>query len=364
VPARPSPKSLTPRTLEESLARAEARSLYLIEGGEKKGTDRIAIARCAELIRARVLGPEAADADWNETILSGEKIPLAVALDAALTLPLLGGRRLVVVRAAGEVTPAREEAAQKEQIAAIQRVAVEGSPAVLVFVDPPLDGRLKVHKALREAACVVVCASPDPAAMPSWIAESAREAKLSLARGTAEALAEIVGPDTLAARQEIEKLSIYVSSRPAAERAATPADVAAVGRGGALADSWKMADAVASLDEAKALRLARDLMDGGEEPIALIGALAFRARGMLEASEAFGRRVPIPGILAQVRAWGAFRDILAGHVARYDAAGLLEGLRSLYRADRACKSGSDPRETLLTLISRLIRLAAGAPVRL
>ena len=362
---RAAARPLTPERLEEALGRGEIRPLYLLEGGEKKeGTDRIAVGRCVEALRAAVLGRDAPEPDWNETILAGERVSLAEALDAAATLPLLGGRRFVLVRAAGELSSAREDAAQKEQVALIERAAEAASPAVLVFVEPPLDGRLKVHKALREAACIVTCVSPDPAGMPAWIREEARRAGLALASGGAEALAEVVGPDTLAARMEIEKLQLYLADRPKTARVAGVADIAAVARAGALADSWRMADAVAALDEAEALRLAREQVDAGEEPIALIGALAFRLRAMLEAAEAYGRRVPIAGILGQVRAWGPFRDVLAATVHRYDAAGLLEGLRELYRADRASKSGSDPRETLLSAISRIVRLARGTAARL
>jgi len=356
--------SSTPRALQGSLARAPAYPLYILEGEKGEPTDRLALERCLACIREKVLGPGASHGEteetWNLTILSGERVALAEILDAALTLPLFGGQRLVIVRGVSEISAAGDEAGQKVQVEGLRRMVGPEATAVVVLVEPPLDGRLKVHKALRERACVVSCSSPPPQEMPGWLVAEARDKGLELASETSRMLAAIVGTDTSKARQELEKLDLYLGGG-GGRRAVTPEDISAVVAGGAIADAWRLCDAVACLDEAEALRIARELIDRGDEAIALIGALAFRLRQMIQAAELHERRVPIPSILGEVRAWGGTRSAIEKHLRRYDPKGVPKGLCELYRADRSCKSGSEPREVLLSAVSRIIRTATGQP---
>src|SRR2546427_12734355 len=112
--------SSSPRALQESLARAPAYPLYILEGGEKReGTDRLALERCLGWIREKVLGPGAshgeAEEAWNLTILSGERGAVAEILDAALTLPLFGGQRRGLGRGGLEIHAACDWACQNGQ---------------------------------------------------------------------------------------------------------------------------------------------------------------------------------------------------------------------------------------------------------
>jgi DNA polymerase-3 subunit delta len=317
--------------------------------------DRVTLERCLSAIRRAVLG-ELED-EWNLTLISGEKASLSEMLDASRTLPLLGGRRLVIVRGIGELISAGDEPGQKEQVRWLRELARGGDPAVIVvLVEPPLDGRLRVHKALVESACIVECGPPSADQMPGWIAAEAREHGLKLGKETAETLAAVVGSDTTRARNEIEKLSLFVGDAPA-----TPADVSAVVSGGAIADAWRMCDEVARLDASGALRIARRLTHAGEEPLALLGALAFRLRQLLRAAEARQERQSVGAILGTIRAWGPTRSVIEQNLQRYDARGLLEGLRELHRADRAIKRGGEPSEELFAAIGRIVRLVAHGP---
>src|SRR5437867_1189152 len=263
--------SSTPRALQGSLARAPAYPLYILEGEKGEPTDRLALERCLACIREKVLGPGASHGEteetWNLTILSGERVALAEILEAALALPLFGGQRLGIVRGVSEISAAGDETGQKVQVEGLRRMVGPEATAVVVLVEPPLDGRLKVHKALRERACVVSCSSPPPQVMPGWLAAEARH-------------------------------------------------------------------------------------NGPELP---------SETSRIQAAELHERRVPIPSILGEVRAWGGTRSAIEKHVRRYDPKGVPKGLCELYRADRSCKSGSEPREVLLSAISRIIRTATGQP---
>lgn len=350
--------SLSPRALDKALESGRIDPLYILEGGDRKGeTDRISLGRCVERIRRAVL--PGGDDDWNLTVIATDRPALSEILDAALTFPLLGGQRLVLVRGATDIVTAKDEAGQKEQIETLRRIGEGGEgSSVLVLVEPPLDGRLKVHKALVENATIVSCAAPAPQEMPGWIEHESRDAGLSLAPGAAETLAAIVGSDTLRARQEIEKLSLYLSGEKSPRRV-TAEDVGTLAAGGALADAWRLCDAVASLDESEALRLARELTDAGEEPIALLGALAFRVRQMIQAGEAVREKVSIASIAGRLRLWGGTRQAIETNARRYAPGPLAGCLQRLHRADRAMKSGSDPREVLLSTVSTVIRAARG-----
>ena len=373
---------LTPRTLEEHLEQAgksgQFAPIYIVDGGAKnEGTDRIAISRAVSRIQQTVLpdGPS----EWSLTILSADRTSLSEILDCALTLPLFGERRLVLVRGVSDLSCAKDDAGQKEQIDTLRRIGRVGAgekvPTVLLFVEPPLDGRLKIHKAIVEHACVVSCKRPSIQEMPGWIAAEARAQGLELARGSAGTLAAIAGNDTGRARRELEKLSIYVGAgrtrgaphEPAGAdriaRAPTPADIAALAAGGTLADSWRLCDAIAALDEREALTLARELTTAGEEEIAILGAIAFRVRQMIQAAEAVDAGVPPSALASRLRIWGTAKDAIERNVRRYHPEGIASAPGMLLAADRSIKRGGDSREALYSAISGIIRAAAAREER-
>ncbi len=140
----------------------------------------------------------------------------------------------------------------------------------------------------------------------------------------------------------------------------TPEVVREVAASGGLLSGWEVADAILRRDRAAALAAARRLVDGGDEPIRIVGGLAWRARVMIQAKAllAEGRRAD-----EVVRATRAFyyRDALLQGLSRYTLEELLAFPATLLQADRTLKSRSiHPRAVLENLVDRLTGPSVGA----
>ncbi len=183
--------SRPPTPLLRALDREPWPTVILIAGED--GAGRQAAIRAVE----QRMPPEAVAIDRFEDE------PLARVLDAARTAPLLGGRRLVVVR----VTPGLIDRDEGRDAL----LAYLGNPpehAILILESAKIDKRLKWVKAVAAAGLVVECSRPREREMAAWIEREARDLGLRLRGDAIELLADCAGTDTGLARRELEKIAL------------------------------------------------------------------------------------------------------------------------------------------------------------
>ena len=181
-------------------------------------------------------------------------------IEEALTVPLFGGRRAVLVRAGS-----------RNIAAALEPVLAQPSNECRVIIEA---GDLKKSAPLRalcekaKAAAALPCYADNDAAVARLIDDEMREAKLSIAPDARATLVSLLGGDRLASRNEIRKLILYALGNERVELA----DVMAV-----VSDASDMAlDGV--LDAAFAGRTGETETEfakaraGGSSPAAIISA--------------------------------------------------------------------------------------------
>jgi DNA polymerase III delta subunit len=115
---------------------------------------------------------------------------------------------------------------------------------------------------------------------------------------------------------------------------------------------WELADFLASRRPKLALEFLDRLLRDGEEPLQILGALAWTYRKLIEASE-----------LRAANGWQAARalqmrsdqaELAVRHARQISKPRLLAGLRALQRADDRLKSGEkDSRAVMEFLVTEL-----------
>ncbi len=181
-------------------------------------------------------------------------------IEEALTVPLFGGRRAVLVRAGS-----------RNIAAALEPVLAQPSNECRVIIEA---GDLKKSAPLRalcekaKVAAALPCYADNDAAVARLIEDEMREAKLSIAPDARATLVSLLGGDRLASRNEIRKLILYAQGKERIELA----DVMAV-----VSDASEMAlDGV--LDAAFAGRTGETETEfakaraGGSSPAAILSA--------------------------------------------------------------------------------------------
>jgi DNA polymerase-3 subunit delta len=340
---RPStaPAGTVLRKLRKSLEKAWKPGLTVLTGADTYHLD----AAQRALIEHLAPGDES---ELALTVLGENKVDVAELVAAARSMPMFSSRRVVLLRDVamleGEPAPLLDYA---------------GSPpsgSHLLIRAPKLDLRRPLHKALAGAGKVLEFAPPaDPTgpAVQREVAALAAERGLELGRPVAALLADLCGGDLQRVTTELDKLEVWIGARE--ERAVRLEDARQVVFGGGTLSGWEVADAVLARDLRAGLGAVRRLVGSGDEPIRIVGGLAWRARTLLQAKAMLAGGVPGDKVVAAARAWRYRERFLAG-LKRYSLDELLAFPARLLEADRCLKSRSlDPRAVLESLVSDLIR---------
>lgn len=301
----------------------------------------------ARLIDAFV--PEAART-WAISRFSAERGETQSALDQARTLPMLSPQQLVFL----------EDAEHIEKLGDKSREAIVGDleaylkdPApftALVIEAEKLDMRMMLGKKLADLTLVVdVGLGEDQnertAAAAALAKALSREKGIEFEKGAAEDLAESVGGDLMRLKTEVEKLAAYAAERKVVKRE----DVAALVVSEKTATIWEVADLLSARQPKKALEFIDRLLRDGEEPVAMLGAMAWMYRKLIEASEV---RPGTSGWQAAkalgMRPEQAEMAIRNAH--KISKHRLLEGLRTLREADSRLKGGAKDARTVMEFL--------------
>jgi DNA polymerase-3 subunit delta len=282
-------------------------------------------------------------AGLEPVVVDGDRWEAGATADLA-TPSLLGGSRALLVTDA--------QGLPSDAIAEIRRYSSAPSPdarLVLVWVvgqrskGPPK----KITEALGPES-EVRRAMVDRKELPTWIAGRAKAIGLPGTPAGAAALVQTLGEDPAELDRALEQLA-----GSHAKEGLTPETVAAQFRGFGDRRVWELTDAAFAGDRSGALRTLVALLEGGDEPLAILGGIASRLRDLIRI-----RSLPPRTPTAQMaRAaglrfeWQARR--FAEQARRYEE-GELEAIHTeLAEADRLLKQGGTGDVVLPALVTTI-----------
>jgi DNA polymerase-3 subunit delta len=297
--------------------------------------------------------PEAART-WAVSRYSAGRGETQAALEQAQTMAMLSPQQVVFLENAEAVEKLGEKN-RDETVAQLEAYLKNPAPFTTLVVEATkLDQRMKWGKLLVEKTLVVQCGlGEEPAerhsAAVAFARAIAKEEGVEFEKGAAEDLAECVAADLTRLKTEIEKLATFVGEKKLIVRG----DISAMVISEKKATVWELADLIAARKSAKALEFLDRLLRDGEEPLPMVGAMAWMYRKLIEASEVKG--VSNGYQAARVLGMNAQQAELALQASRkIPKAQLLEGLRVLQKADDRLKGGAeDPRTVMEFLVTEL-----------
>lgn len=337
---------ISPQELLARIAKGQAVPAILLLGEEAFLRD-----GCRAQLIARYV-PEAART-WAVSRYSADRGETQAALEQAQTVAMLSPTQVVFLEAVESI----EKLGEKNRDAAVAQLDdYLGNPApftVLVLEATGLDQRMKLGKLLLAKSLVVEVGLGDrpdarQAAAVALARTLAEEQGVKFENGAAEELAESVSGDLLRLKTEIDKLATFAGEKKLISRR----DVGTLVISEKSTTVWELADLLASRKSAQALEFLDRLLRDGEEPIGMVGAMAWMYRKLIEASEVQG---PVNGWQA-ARALGMAPDRAAlaiQNARRISKPRLLSGLGTLQKADDRLKGGGDPRTVMEFLVTEL-----------
>jgi len=315
----------------------------------------------AQLIERFV--PEASRT-WAVSRYSAERGETEAALEQAQTLPMLSLVQVVFLED-GEAIEKLGEKNRDQAVALLENYLGDPAPFTVMVVEATgLDQRMKLAKLLMEKTLVVEVglsgnADDRQAAAVALARAIGKEQGVGFEKGAAEDLAEFVAADLMRLKTEIDKLSTFAGERKLIRRA----DVSAMVVSEKTATVWELADILASRQPKKALEFLDRLLREGEEPLPILGAIAWMYRKLIEAGEVRGA----------ANGWQAARtlgmkpeqaELALQNARKIPRARLLDGLRALQKADDRLKGGGeDARAVMEFLVTELTAAEAQAARR-
>jgi DNA polymerase-3 subunit delta len=303
--------------------------------------------------------PEAART-WAVSRYSAGRGETQAALDQAQTMAMLSPLQVVFLENAEAIEKLGEKN-RDEAVAQLEAYLKNPAPFTILVVEATkLDQRMKWGKLLVEKTLAVQCGLGDDAAerhqsAVAFARSIAKEMRVEFEKGAAEDLAELVAADLLRLKTEIEKLATFAGEKKLIRRN----DVAAMVISQKTTTVWELADLLAARKPAKALEFLERLLRDGEEPLSMVGAMAWMYRKLIEASELKG--ITNGWQAARALAMNPEKAELALQASRkIPKAQLLAGLRALQQADDRLKGGAEDARTVMEFLVTELSAAGAA----
>lgn len=301
--------------LARELDAGTIRPCYLVAGAEPLLRDD-AVAR----IRAIVLqdGPE----DFNLQRLRGDETGPADLRDAVNALPMMSARRLVILTDPEQGRSANSKAMLESLVDLVPELAAQ-QETVLVVRAAKADRRARWVKAFVDPSARIDCDPPkNTRETTTFVTQEAARQGLTLASGSAERLAERIGPQLLMLRKELEKVSLLAGEGVKITRAHVDEATCDV----AEQPIWDLTDAIGEGRSADALALLGRIQAGGAPAPVVLGTLASHFRKLARARS--GAKVPGPPFVVRK---------LERQASRYTPRRLVTCLDAIHQTDTAIK---------------------------
>jgi DNA polymerase III subunit delta len=295
--------------------------------------------------------------DSNITTIEGARFSIDRFGAAAMVVPFLADRRLVIVRgllgtAEGQRGARRGRKAKAEDegpAAGLTKLLPDLPPSTdVVFIDGKTSSANSILTAIKGLGSELVKAreySPMRRdSLGEWIRDRAAQKGANVEPQAIAELAEIVGPNLWALNGEIEKLAIYVGDRPI-----TLADVQSLVAGNREASVFELVDAIMDKRPGAALEVCETLLDSGATGPYLISMIARQARMVAVAQDLAARKVPQNEWAQRIGTSSDFVVRKTSEQARRFSPDAVRGLyRLLLETDIAMKTSDTTDELALT----------------
>lgn len=323
----------------EKAKKGEVLPVYLV-GGE----ERLLVSRLCDAVRQATVG--GGPRGLAEDAFDGRGTSAATVLTACRTLPMMAKRRLVTVRGV-------EQMSGPDQEALIPYLTKPEPTTVLLLVAIQLDGRRKLALEAKKAGVLFAAEHPSEAEAAHWIEREAKARGVAMDSGAVESLTLAIGTDLGQLADAIERLALYTNNGPVTART-----VDAVVTPVREIPAFDLSAAVSRRDRPAALAAITRLLNQREDPLPIMGLLAWQVAQLAKAKE-FSVRPREGKSLGQLMKMPPNK--IAGTVAdanRWSLPQLHRAFRILAAADAALKGARKDRE--MAVVEAVLALC-GAP---
>ncbi|WP_068674371.1 DNA polymerase III subunit delta [Oceanobacillus sp. Castelsardo] len=245
--------------------------VYLLYGSENFFVENI-----KKEIISRVLGQD----KENLSTYDLEEVPIQEVIGDVETYPFFGERKLIIasnptfLKAKPDKTPFDHNL---DSLISYLENPVDYSVFVIIAPYEKIDERKKVSKELKKHAKYVNCEPIKEKDVSSWIHSLANQFHITIDQDAVEIIEGELSANLQLLESELKKFSTFVGDNGVVTKEVVDKLISHTSN----SSSLRLVDAVIERDLHKAIAIFKDLEKMNEEPIALIGLLAFQFRTIL-----------------------------------------------------------------------------------
>jgi DNA polymerase-3 subunit delta len=265
---------MKPEEFNRAVEKGELAPLYLLYGDEP-----YLVERAVKKLLERAVDP--GFRDFNLNVFYGNECKGEEVFGAAQTLPMFAERRVVLVKKGGELSAGAMEI--------LLSYLQDPSPSTcLILQAEKVDGRKKFYAEFKKRGEMVEFKRPYESQLGPYVRDEVRAAGKKIDGAAAELLAYLVGNNLQELVSQIEKLCIYCGQK----EVIGVADVKSIVSDTKVENVFEFTDALGAKELGKALRMLTALLQDGEAPLRVLGAVARHYRQLWQVRELLERKVP------------------------------------------------------------------------
>ncbi|MDT5270844.1 MAG: polymerase subunit delta [Acidobacteriota bacterium] len=342
--------TLTREELKIELKAGKVGPLYLLFGPEDYLRDKAARAITDTALKGAALR------EFNESSFDLTSADVQHAIAAAEQLPMMAGRRVVLVTGFSRKPP-RASLPEADEAALVRYVTRPAETTTVVFIADNLDKRLKLSKTLLDVCQSVEFAELKDAELAAWARDRLKHLGAHADERALRQTIALAGPSVRRIATELEKLA--TAALPDGQVTTELVDEL-VGRSRELSN-FQLSDNLIARDRRRALETLRKLLDDGAEPVMLLGLLASNFHRLALAKELMTRGAPEQEVFRVVNMPFSQRKEFLATARRADAQELARRITRIAEADLAIKTslgGGGERGSRLQLEMLVCELSA------
>ncbi|MBI2982509.1 MAG: DNA polymerase III subunit delta [Deltaproteobacteria bacterium] len=212
--------------------------------------------------------------DFNLDLLEGKELTLALLSERCRSLPLMAATRVVVVRDADKIS----KKVLEELLDPIEEIH---RSAVLLFVAPKLDQRLKFWQKLKESAQWREFRPPTARDLPSWILSECRQRSIRIEPSAVSWLIERIGAEQRLILSSLEKVSLLVGR----DRSIRSQDLDQAVDSFSWKSLFDLTDAIGRQEGGRAISLWNRMVSTGESSVGILALIARHFRILWKVKE-------------------------------------------------------------------------------
>jgi DNA polymerase III subunit delta len=320
--------------LSRSIQSSSIEPVYLFAGEEQFIADEGLI-----LLRDTVVPAD--QRSFNYDVLYGGDVQIQDVIALVSSYPMLGERRLVVVKDFDALS-------RQDALSAYVKNPLESTVLVLVSESP--DFRKNPYR-LVSGRAILNCLPLYENEVPQWIRARVRSFKKTITPEAANLLTGYTGTSLRQVSNELEKLDIFTGDRSeiVAEDVNTVVGVTKT------YNIFELMKAVGQKNASSALYILERMLERGESPVLIISMLTRFFISLLKLADIRDGRLSRDVVAREINVNAFFLDEYFAHLTNHTPEVLPQRFKALLEADTTLKTtGSDQRLVLSILLYRLM----------